>query len=130
MPEATRVLVVEDDPAVRRLLVCALTDDGHAVTAAANGSEALAAVRGGCRPDVVLLDVQMPVMDGPAFAAAYRLLPAPYAPIVLVSAALGLAEVAERVHAYDFLAKPLDLDRLAASVTAAAEGAPPPVRGA
>jgi CheY-like chemotaxis protein len=61
-----RVLVVDDDEDVRRLAVMSLAKvGGHEVTSVASGEECLAALRGEL-PDVVILDVMMPTMDGPA----------------------------------------------------------------
>ena len=66
------VLVVEDDAVLAALLEDTLADLGHRVAVARNGTEALHLVRGG-RPACILLDLQMPVMDGAAFVAAYRI---------------------------------------------------------
>src|SRR3954470_19917751 len=82
------ILVVEDDPDVRRALTELLASEGYEVTAAADGGEALETLRGGLRPAVILLDLMMPnwggwdfrraPLGGPAFAAV---------PVVLVTAA-------------------------------------------
>jgi hypothetical protein len=61
------VLVVEDDPDIRDFVADALSIDGYAVLTAGNGLEALRLLDEQ-RPDVVLLDLRMPVMDGPTFA--------------------------------------------------------------
>ena len=59
----TRVLVVDDDPAIRKLIVAALRRDGYEFAEASNGREALDAMRGS-RPDVVVLDLMMPILSG------------------------------------------------------------------
>ena len=59
----TRVLVVDDDPAIRKLIVAALRRDGYEFAEASNGREALDAMRGR-RPDVVVLDLMMPILSG------------------------------------------------------------------
>lgn len=64
------VLLVDDDANVRRPLALALGNAGFRVTAAANADEALAALRGGGRCDVLLTDVRMPGLSGPQLAAA------------------------------------------------------------
>lgn len=70
-PSPARVLVVDDTPMNRDLLTRRVTREGHAVEVAANGREALERLR--AEPfDLVLLDVQMPVMDGPALLAVLR----------------------------------------------------------
>src|SRR5678810_606526 len=74
MPPAT-ILVVDDMPANRRLLAAVLGAQGYRLLEAADGSEALAAVRAE-RPDLVITDVLMPVMDGYEFVRQLRLDPA------------------------------------------------------
>ncbi|HEX3906160.1 MAG TPA: response regulator [Polyangia bacterium] len=85
---AHTILVVEDDPDVRRALTELLASEGYEVAATADGGEALQTLRGGLRPAVILLDLMMPNCDGwdfrreqledPAFATV---------PVVLVTAA-------------------------------------------
>ena len=65
------VLVIEDDADMRGLLVLMLEEQGHVVRAAADGRAGLEAVHHE-RPDVILLDMKMPVMDGWEFARRYR----------------------------------------------------------
>ncbi len=64
MPKSHSILVVDDDPAVRDLLVEALSEAGHRVEIARDGEQALDRLRGGVSPCVVLTDVRMPRMDG------------------------------------------------------------------
>lgn len=66
------VLVVDDEASVRSLFVDALTECGHGVTVATDGVEALALLRDGAHPCVVLTDVRMPRMDGFELARAAR----------------------------------------------------------
>lgn len=61
--QACKVLVVDDDPNIRRLIVVALRRDGYEFVEAANGRDALDAMRNE-RPDVVVLDLMMPVLSG------------------------------------------------------------------
>jgi len=61
------VLVVDDDSALRRLVCRFLETEGFVASGAANGAEALAYLRGEAAPDVIILDLRMPVMDGWAF---------------------------------------------------------------
>ena len=67
---ALHILHVEDDKDIRDVTAFALTLDPQVtVTSVASGEAALAALDGGLRPDVVLMDVMMPVLDGPAALA-------------------------------------------------------------
>jgi CheY-like chemotaxis protein len=64
------VLVVDDEPLIAMALEAALEDAGHRVATAANGRQGLERLAEVPRPDVVLLDMMMPVMNGPAMLAA------------------------------------------------------------
>lgn len=108
------VLVVEDDGDLRRLLAEALTDAGLDVATAADGLQALARIDEH-RPDLLLLDMKMPVMDGPELC---RVLDerGDRPPVVVLTAAHDPRASAAAVHAEAFLGKPFDLDELAALV--------------
>lgn len=69
-----RVLVVEDEPDVRELVVCYLRRDGHDVLAVDSGATALAAIERHGMPGMAVLDVAMPGMDGFALLRELRLL--------------------------------------------------------
>ncbi|HUE77409.1 MAG TPA: PAS domain S-box protein [Longimicrobiales bacterium] len=71
-PRPARILLVEDEPAVRRLARRILERDGHSVTEAANGAEALHQVEQGADPDLVVTDVIMPEMGGGELADRVR----------------------------------------------------------
>lgn len=106
-----RILVVDDEPDVRTLVEAVLRDAGHAVITAKNGQEALAlAARE--RPDLILLDKLMPVMDGTAFAHAYRETASDPAPIVAFCAARDAQNWARSIGAVTHVAKPFDVDDL------------------
>src|SRR5262245_26424980 len=62
--QGTRVLVVEDDIATREMITLVLAGEGYRVAAACNGADALERLKTFERPDVILLDLRMPVMDG------------------------------------------------------------------
>ncbi|HET9317258.1 MAG TPA: response regulator [Vicinamibacteria bacterium] len=108
---AVRVLVVDDDAAIRQFIQMALEGSGYEVATAEDGQEALAAVRA-APPRVILLDMRMPVMDGWAFTRASRETPPPHAPIVVLTAARDAGEYASDVDADAFLAKPFNLREL------------------
>jgi CheY-like chemotaxis protein len=100
------ILIVEDEFGVAEVLALAFEDEGYRVVLAANGQQGLEhlAVE---RPDLILLDVTMPVMDGAAMGLAVRADPALSGiPIVMMSA-LPEATLRERFSGYnEFLRKP------------------------
>jgi EAL domain-containing protein (putative c-di-GMP-specific phosphodiesterase class I)/CheY-like chemotaxis protein len=116
-PMAT-VLVVDDEPAVRRLLSRVLTRRGFAVLQAADGAEALNTIEASA-VDLVLLDHVLPDQSGTAVLIQIRSNPATITlPVILVT---GNADPEHRVAgleagANDYLAKPVDLDELVARV--------------
>jgi len=106
------ILVVDDDVGIRDSLVECLVSEGHRVSAVANGHEGIARLRAGERPDLVVLDLVMPVMNGAQFLAELRADPGlPRVPVLLMTAASpnggrGLPE------ATGYLSKPFELDDL------------------
>lgn len=118
------VLVIEDDPDMRGLLVLMLEEQGHNVRAAPNGRAALEALQSE-RPDVILLDMKMPVMDGWEFARRYRVECGDPSPIVVMTAADDPRKPAEEIGAAGWLGKPVELDVLFDTVKHVAAHAPP-----
>jgi CheY-like chemotaxis protein len=114
------VLIVDDDPGVRGLLVDLLEDEGYQVASAANGEEALALLRSGtARPCVILLDLMMPVMNGWQFRGEQQSDPALASiPTLVLSAGENLARTATTLDAQAFFSKPIDLDALLQTVAA------------
>jgi EAL domain-containing protein (putative c-di-GMP-specific phosphodiesterase class I) len=110
------VLVVDDDDHIRGLTSLALEMEGYEVLTAAHGNAALEQVRRRT-PGVILLDMWMPVMDGRAFSRAYRELPGPHAPIVLLTANPDGRACAAQVGASAYLAKPFEVDELISTVS-------------
>jgi CheY-like chemotaxis protein len=108
---AARVLVVEDDDGIRDMVDIVLSAAGYEILTASDGAAALQVI-GGAHPDLVLLDMRMPVMDGWEFARRYRASPAPHAPIVVMTAARDAAERAAEIDANGFLGKPFDMGEL------------------
>ena len=105
------VLVVEDNDDVREMMAVTLELEGHHVSTAINGADALEKLHHGERPCVILLDLMMPVMNGWEFRRALDLDPVLRdVPVVVVSAATG--EMANRARAAAHLPKPLDMDQL------------------
>ena len=113
-PEAAVILVVDDDQDLLDLVQFMLEAKGYEVTTALDGRAALDAVAIR-EPDLILLDLKMPVMDGGAFAAAFRSRHGK-APIVVVTAADDARKRAAEIAAADWLAKPFETDDLLAAV--------------
>jgi DNA-binding response OmpR family regulator len=112
---ASRILVVDDDDSIRQFIVMALGDAGYEVESAEDGQAALRALET-VPPDLILLDMRMPVMDGWAFSGAYRRLAVRHVPLVVLTAARDAAQTAAEVGADGFLAKPFELHELLALV--------------
>jgi CheY-like chemotaxis protein len=110
------VLVIEDEAVLRLLLTAVLGDEGFDVREAANGRGALQ-ILGHWRPEIFVLDLQMPVMDGPQFCAEQRCSPSLAAiPVLLTSAALDLKRQATRLVAAGSIGKAYDVDELIRTV--------------
>lgn len=122
---ALRVLVVEDDPHNRRIATTILRASGMEIEEASDGEAALAAIEAR-RPDVVLLDLSLPRLDG--YGVARRLKADPRwrdLPLIAFTAhALTIDEARAREAGCDhFLAKPIDPDEIVRNVQRAAGGA-------
>jgi two-component system, sensor histidine kinase len=118
------LLTIEDDPALRRLLVQYLQDGGHYVLQAGSGEAGLDVFRQQ-RPDCVLLDMRLPGMDGMQVLRTMAR-EAPNMPVIVVSGAGSLKQAVEslREGAWDYLLKPIeDLDDLERAVERALERA-------
>ena len=109
------VLVVEDDPTIRDTIFLVLHEEGYPVQTVEHGAAALRRIRAQTF-GLILLDMQMPVMDGRTFAAAYRSLFTFHAPLVVMSAAMGGSAWADEVHADAYIGKPFDVDILVDTV--------------
>jgi CheY-like chemotaxis protein len=108
------ILVVDDDADLRQFLRLMVTSMGFEVTCAANGQEALDVIEGH-DPDLILLDMKMPVMDGWEFCRALEGRDA-RPPIVVLTAAPDPAARAAEVHAEGWLGKPFEYADLEAIV--------------
>jgi len=107
------VLVVEDDPDLRAAIADTLAADGHAVTVARDGHEALEILRQGARPDVILLDLTMPRMDGLEFRVQQAQDPRfAHIPVVVMTAVEAMALQAASSGLCNFLFKPIDLEQM------------------
>jgi CheY-like chemotaxis protein len=110
----THVLVVEDDRDLRDSLLEVLEEAGYSGVGAEDGLRALSVLRTDAqRPDLILLDLQMPNMDGPSFRAEQLKLPElARIPVVVVTADANAAQKARSLGASAVLPKPLRLPQL------------------
>ena len=111
LAEASRVLVVDDDPEIRDVVTWLLEDEGLPVETAGDGRRALdCATR--ARPALIVLDMGLPIMSGEEVAARLRDYYGEPPPIIVVSADGRAAEKAARIGARAYLHKPFDIDEL------------------
>jgi OmpR family response regulator RpaB len=113
--EALKILVADDEANIRRILETRLSMQGHEVAMAENGAQALELFRG-FEPDLVVLDVMMPELDG--FAVVERIRAQSEVPIILLTA---LGDVADRITglqlgADDYMVKPFSPKELEARI--------------
>jgi diguanylate cyclase (GGDEF)-like protein len=117
----SRVLVADDDASTRTLIDLALQDAGYDCVLAADGQSALTQTRA-VRPDLIVLDVGMPLLNGDEVHRELRRDPRTrYIPVVFVTAKTTTAEMAARLRngADDYVSKPFDVDELVARIAAA-----------
>lgn len=113
-----RILIVEDDPDLRRILKLQLLSQDFTVVEAGNGAEGFEAIQAD-RPDCIILDLMMPVMDGFGFLKRVRSLMAlKDVPIIILTAS---EDERHKVRGYQYqadcyMSKPYDLDALTAKV--------------
>lgn len=117
MTPSARILVAEDDLDIRRAIVAELRGEGYETAEAADGREALTMIRT-AKPDLVLTDLAMPVMDGFALIAAVR--KRGTTPIIVLSVRGGEADRVRALDlgADDFVAKPFSVAELFARIRA------------
>ena len=114
MPEATRVLIIDDDAVTRLLVGSAMCGAGHEVLENDSGETAMATLEE-CRPELILLDLEMPGMGGLAFCRWLRTRPACHNLPVLVMTAHDDSTTIQNAFdagASDFIAKPLNFNIL------------------
>jgi CheY-like chemotaxis protein len=112
-----RILIVEDDNSIRELLVELLESEGYAVSSAINGLEGLKFLQAQFNPDLILIDLMMPVMDGYTFRSE-QLKNSKWAliPTVVMSAEANAKEKLKSYNITAFLSKPVELDTILRTV--------------
>lgn len=124
-----RVLVVEDDDAVREMLVAALDETGFDIVPALDGVHALRTAIA-VQPDVVLLDLGLPSLDGSGYLEQWRARDshARKVPVIVMSGQPYGQQIADELGAVQYFAKPFDIDKLIAAIQRQARrGSKPPV---
>jgi len=116
MDRKQRLLIVEDDEAIRSMVVDVLSEEGYEVRSAIEGGEGLR-ILGEWRPDLVVLDLMMGGVDGWEFRRRQCQAGDPV-PVLIVSASRRdeLPDVARKLGAAGFLPKPFDLETLLAAI--------------
>lgn len=112
-----RILVVEDDTSIRELLVELLESEGYEVASAINGLEGLKILQTQKNPDLILIDLMMPVMDGYSFRTE-QLKNNEWSkiPTVVMSAEANAKEKMKNFSITAFLSKPVELDTILKTV--------------
>jgi two-component system nitrogen regulation response regulator NtrX len=113
-----RILVVDDEPAIRQSLGGVLEDEGYAVAAVESGEACLAALPGS-EHELVLLDVWLPGIDGIETLARIQEMPFGERPVVVMISGHGSIEAAvkaTKLGAFDFLEKPLSIEKVTVTV--------------
>ena len=125
---AKSVLIVDDDIDIRETITVVLEDEGYLVVSAANGEEALKYLRAGVTalPQLILLDLMMPVMDGFEFRAEQQKDPAlATIPVVVITASGSAKERAKSMRVDAMIQKPIALDTLLATIEMFTKDPPP-----
>jgi DNA-binding response OmpR family regulator len=116
-----RILVVDDDALIRDTLATALGDEGYVVRVAPNGRTALSSI-GNWRPDLIVLDLMMPVMNGVEFRAAQRsAADTAQIPVIILSAAHEVQSRAASLDPAAVFTKPFDLGALLDAIASVLE---------
>ena len=111
------ILIIEDYPDIRDGLEAVLAAEGFIVETAANGREALNALREGLRPSVILMDLLMPVMNGFEFREEQLRTPQiADIPVIAYSGVMNARSAADRLRAAAYIEKPEDIERVIALV--------------
>lgn len=119
MPDARRILLIDDDPDIVRALDVRLRVAGYSVATAHDGYQGLAAAAEN-PPDAIVLDIRMPSMDGLTVLAHLReRQETKQTPVVILSASIVDREKAFELEARYFLEKPYDAKKLVAALDSA-----------
>ena len=110
------LLVIDDDEDMREILTDSLEQPTWRVVTSEHGAAALDFIANHGLPDVILLDMNMPVMNGWQFAAELRARNLSHVPVIVITAAHDAARSADEIAADAFIGKPFDRPTLLATV--------------
>jgi CheY-like chemotaxis protein len=112
-----QILIVEDDAALREALSQVLSDEGYDLLSARDGLEAVNCLKKGHRPDIILLDLSMPVVNGWEFRMFQKRDPElAHIPVILITAGGYSREEVAWLEPSALISKPLDLPRLLSTI--------------
>lgn len=113
---AKKILVIDDDPGLIKMVDSFLVAHAYQVLIATDGDEGLAMVKSD-QPDLILLDVQMPKMNGYTFVHECKKIPnALNIPIIVLTAKQGMAEIFKVEGVKEYITKPFSMERLLESI--------------
>lgn len=115
MADRPRILVVDDEEGIQEIITALLEDEGYTVRTASDGLAALEVLRS-WSPDLILLDLMMPRLDGQGFVAERRRTHQQDIPLIVLSARRDLEAEGALLGAVATLKKPFELDDLVAVV--------------
>lgn len=110
-----RVLIIDDDDELAEVLRQALRESGYAVATVRHGAAALELI-GQIQPDLILLDLSMPIMDGWSFVTQYRRSARSGGRIVLLTGHPNVQEISQTLGADAYVGKPFELKQLLSTV--------------
>jgi CheY-like chemotaxis protein len=112
-----KILIIEDDPPIRETLTELLEEEGFIVACAGNGEQGLAWLRANEHPNLILLDLMMPVKDGFEFRTDQMQDPSLKSiPVVIMSADAHVEQKAGRLGGVGFIRKPPDIDEVLGTI--------------
>ncbi|MBI4309334.1 MAG: response regulator transcription factor [Candidatus Omnitrophica bacterium] len=111
-----KILIIDDDPTMVKMVESFLAAHGYTVLSASGGEEGLEQIRAG-RPDLIILDIQMPAMNGYTFIFEFKKIPDTSAiPVIVLTAKDGMAEIFKVEGVKEYLTKPFQPEVLLAKI--------------
>ena len=107
-----RILIIEDEKDILFTLQAFLESEGYEIQTAENGREALRILQSQGIPNLILLDMKMPVMSGWEFAREFLNIYDHMTPILVMTAAADASQRAQEIHATSWVGKPFELEDL------------------